>query len=69
MTTYHVSWEIEVDAKSPAEAAFEAAKMLRDPQGTATIFDVITRSALLDCSGATPLSIDVADYLATTRSI
>lgn len=37
---YHVTWEIEVDADNPIEAAREALKIQRDPESTATVFKV-----------------------------
>ena len=37
MTEYTVTWEIELDAPSPKDAAREARRIMRDPeQGTAT---------------------------------
>lgn len=41
MKTYHVQWEIEVDADSPKEAAKAALAIQRNPESTATIFDVL----------------------------
>lgn len=38
--TYRVIWMIDVDAKSPQDAALEALKIQRDPESTATSFDV-----------------------------
>jgi hypothetical protein len=38
---YRVIWMIDIDAKSPHEAAAEALKIQRDPQSTATSFDVL----------------------------
>ena len=38
---YRVIWMIDVDAKSPQEAASEALKIQRDPESIATSFDVI----------------------------
>lgn len=37
---YTVRWEIEIDAETPEEAAREALKIQRDPESTATVFDV-----------------------------
>ncbi|HEX9987043.1 MAG TPA: hypothetical protein VGE45_00990 [Chloroflexia bacterium] len=41
MTTYYVSWKIELDADSPREAAREALKTMRDESSLATHFTVI----------------------------
>lgn len=40
MPSYHVSWEIELDAGSPEEAAAEALSVHRDPGSMATVFIV-----------------------------
>ena len=39
---YQVEWAIDVDAESPQDAALQCLKMQRDPDSTATIFDVWT---------------------------
>lgn len=39
--TYLVTWEIEVDADSPRDAAQRALDMQRDPDSTATVFGVV----------------------------
>lgn len=39
--TYKVIWEIDVEARSYVEAAKEALKIQRDPDSTATFFEVI----------------------------
>ena len=38
--SYHVVWEIDIDAKSPEAAAKEALAIMQDPASTATVFDV-----------------------------
>jgi len=40
MPEYMVQWEIELSAKSPEDAAAKALKIQRDPDSTATVFDV-----------------------------
>ena len=40
MKTYHVSWEIEVDATSPRAAAEQVQGIQRDPASTANVFMV-----------------------------
>jgi hypothetical protein len=37
---YRVTWEIDVDAKTPRAAAKEALRVQRDPSSIATVFDV-----------------------------
>lgn len=37
---YRVTWTIDVDAKSPKAAAKKAREMQRDPESTATVFEV-----------------------------
>lgn len=38
---YRVIWMIDIEAESPQEAAAEALKIQRDPDSTATSFDVM----------------------------
>jgi len=40
MTSYVVTWAIDVDADSPEEAARQAYAIQRDPESTANCFDV-----------------------------
>lgn len=40
MKSYHVVWEIVVEAKSPKAAAEKCLKIQRDPDSHATVFDV-----------------------------
>ena len=40
MTTYTVTWTMEIDAETPEEAAREALEIHRDPASLATVFDV-----------------------------
>ena len=37
---YLVTWEIEISAESPEEAALEALRIQRDPRSIATVFKV-----------------------------
>ncbi len=37
---YHVTWEIDVDAENEEDAARQALEMQRDPESSATVFDV-----------------------------
>jgi hypothetical protein len=37
---YHVVWEIELSPSSPRDAARQALEIHRDPDSTATVFDV-----------------------------
>lgn len=41
MPTYHVSWEIEIDAENPRDAAKQALAIQRDPHSLATVFQVL----------------------------
>lgn len=45
MKSYRVVWEIDIDAKSPKEAAKKALKIQRDKSSMATVFDVIDRDS------------------------
>lgn len=49
MDDYHVTWEIEVCADTPEEAAREAWRLMRVSDSTANVFDV----TLPDESGET----------------
>lgn len=40
MKSYRVNWDIDVDAKNPKDAAKQALAIQRDPQSTATSFEV-----------------------------
>jgi hypothetical protein len=58
---YAVTWDIEIDADSPEEAARLAREMQTDPTTTATIFDVTDgrgrRTRVdLDSGESTPLT-------------
>jgi len=40
MPMYKVTWEIEIDARTPRAAAKEALRIQRDPGSIATVFNV-----------------------------
>jgi hypothetical protein len=40
MKEYRVTWEIDIDADSPEEAAQKALDIQRNPESMATVFDV-----------------------------
>lgn len=40
MNHYYVSWGIDLEAETPEEAAKEALKIQRDPESTASCFEV-----------------------------
>jgi len=40
MKSYHVMWEIDIEADSHIEAAQEALQIHRDPESIATVFQV-----------------------------
>ena len=47
MTNYRVTWQIDIEADSPKEAAAKALVIMRDPSSIATVFDVThTRTRL-----------------------
>ncbi len=56
--SFFVTWEIDIDACSPEEAALEALKIQRDPESIATVFTVtndddtlvVTRVDLAGCT-------------------
>ena len=57
---YRVTWEIDIEADSPLEAAQEAREMQADPESTATIYTVQlmdSRSHELSAS----IEVDLAD--------
>lgn len=37
---FHITWEIDLHAKSPKEAAIGALEIQRDPESIATVFDI-----------------------------
>jgi hypothetical protein len=41
MTTMRVRWEIDIDAKSPVDAARQALAIQRRAESTATVFTVV----------------------------
>ena len=41
MTTYRVTWTIDLDADRPEDAAACAKAIQRDPESIATVFDVV----------------------------
>lgn len=40
MATYHVMWEIDIEADDAGAAAQQALEIQRDPNSTATVFEV-----------------------------
>jgi hypothetical protein len=43
MTLYRVSWEIDIDAECPVDAAAKTLRIQRDPESIATVFKVRER--------------------------
>ena len=43
MPSYHVTWNIDIDADTPEAAAREARRIQADPESTATVFSVSGR--------------------------
>jgi hypothetical protein len=56
MPDYLVTWEINVTADNPARAAQEALTIQRDPESTATTFQVIPEDPGLD-----PITVELND--------
>lgn len=44
MASYLVSWDIDVEADNPTDAARQAEDLFRHPGSTATFFNVIDKS-------------------------
>jgi len=40
MPEYLVTWKIDIEASNPKEAAKQALEIMRDPESTATVFEV-----------------------------
>lgn len=53
MRKFLVTWEIEIEAESPFEAARKALEIHRDPASIATVFDVhgVNGSWRIDATG------------------
>jgi hypothetical protein len=50
MTTFSVNWRIDIEAESPVEAAGQALEIHRDPNSTATVFDVYDEQGNYTCA-------------------
>jgi len=48
MKSYRVNWDIDIDAKSPQDAARQALAIQRDPTSTATSFEVFNTTIVDD---------------------
>ena len=65
---YHVVWEIDVDATSYRQAAKKALEIQRDPNSTATVFDVYRtdtggeEDALKLLARCGPVRVDLEEY-------
>lgn len=57
MTTYTVTWHIDLPAASPGEAARQALAIHRDPTSIATCFEVRPK----DDEHGQPVTIDLMD--------
>lgn len=53
-TTYRVTWQIDIDADSPEEAAARALIVQRDAESTALVFEV-------SIDGDDPVRVDLFD--------
>lgn len=54
MASYRITWEIDVEADSPYEAAKEAKKIQQDPESTANVF-------VVEEEGSDPYTYDLDD--------
>lgn len=61
MPTYFVSWEIDIDADSPREAAEKALAIQRDPESTATVFQVLEHDTENDMETIDPAADEDED--------
>ena len=60
MTEYHVTWEIEVEADNPTEAAMQARMLMLDPESEAVHFRTIEFADL--CKGYSSYDdVDLSD--------
>ena len=50
MGLYKVTWEIDLEADSPEEAARLALEIHRDPESIATTFDISAHHEEVDCT-------------------
>lgn len=57
--SYRVSWEIDLDAANPREAAQEALRIMRDPKSIATVFYVIESDSDANTKTATIHTVDL----------
>lgn len=60
MNHYLVTWEIELDAETPEEAARKALEIQRDPNSIATVFDVVDENAIATRVDITALDEEAA---------
>ena len=58
MTEYMVVWEVQVEAESPEAAARTAIAMQRNPESTATVFEVFPQ-----VGSATTIDLDEIDEM------
>jgi hypothetical protein len=49
MTAYSVNWRIDIEAESAVEAAKQALEIHRDPNSTATVFDLYDEQGNYTC--------------------
>ena len=61
---YRVIWMIDVEAKSPQDAAAEALKIQRDPESVATTFDIFVPPKFPDVE-AKLITIDLEEMKKT----
>lgn len=56
MSHYRVTWDIDLEASTPEMAARKALEIQRNPESTATVFDVSER---VKNQWATPVMVDL----------
>jgi hypothetical protein len=59
MKTYLVTWQIDIEADSPEEAAAQALIIQRDTESTASVFEVLETDDLI---GHAPVTIDLDGF-------
>lgn len=57
--SYRVTWEIDIDAASPRDAAEKALNIQRDPNSIATVFAVVEKRRLLQIDVRPDTSIEL----------
>jgi hypothetical protein len=59
MSLYRITWEIDIDAESPQEAAERALEIHRDPKSIATVF-IVRNEGAFRARGRDPVTVDLS---------